>query len=80
MAETDGPRPPDGEIPLGLAGFLEEEVEFTRLMGRVHRSIERRQLSGQAVELAATGLTGVLIEYLRALLSAFGAGKGARRE
>lgn len=79
MAESEVPHPPEGEIPLGLAGFLEEDVEFTRLMGRVHRSIERRELSGQAVDFAAVGLTGVLLEYLRALFAAFSGGKGTRR-
>lgn len=79
MAESDGPRPPASETPLGLAGFLEEDVEYTRLMGRVHRSIERRELSGQAVDFAAVGLTGVLLEYLRALFAAFSGKKGPRR-
>lgn len=79
MAESDVPRPPDSETPLGLAGFLEEDVELTRLMGRVHRSIERRELSGQAVDFAAVGLTGVLLEYLKALFAVFSGGKGTRR-
>jgi hypothetical protein len=79
MAESDTPRPSDGDPPLGLASYLEEDVEFTRLMGRVHRSIERRELSGQAVDFAAIGLTGVLLEYLRALFAAFSGGKGTRR-
>lgn len=79
MAESDPPRPADGEAPLGLAGFLEEDVEYRQLMRRVHRSIERRELSGQAVDFAAVGLTGVLLEYLRALFAALGTRKGTRR-
>jgi hypothetical protein len=79
MADQAPPGAPDGERPLGLAGFLEEDVESGRLMGRVHRSIQRRELSGQAVDFAAIGLTGVLLEYLRAIFGAFSGGKGTRR-
>jgi hypothetical protein len=79
MAEPVPPPQGDEDRPLGLAGFLDEDVEFSRLLGRVHRSIERRELSGQAVELAAVGLTGVLLEYLKALFGAFGRKKGTRR-
>lgn len=74
--------PPAGEPreePLGLAGFLEEDVEWHRLMTRVHRSIARRELSGQAVELAAHGVTGVVLEYLKAFFDMFGKTGGGRR-
>jgi hypothetical protein len=63
--------PPDDDRPLGLAPFLDEDVEFRALVGRVHRSIARREASAQA---------GVLVEYLRALFEAFGGrGRGGRR-
>lgn len=65
MAET----PPDDDRPLGLAGILDEGAGWQRLMGRVHRSIERRELSGQAVEFSVEALAGVLVEYLKALAS-----------
>ncbi len=77
MAETpvdDAPTEP----PLGLAGFLDEDAEWGRLMARVHHSIARRELSGQAVELGARGLTGVLLEYLRAIVDVC-SGTGDRR-
>ncbi|HUU36520.1 MAG TPA: mechanosensitive ion channel domain-containing protein [Vicinamibacterales bacterium] len=48
------------EQPLGLAALLDEEGEWQRLMARVHRSIERRELSGQAVEFSVEALGGVL--------------------
>ena len=66
MAEAP---PPDDDRPLGLAGILDEEVEWNRLMTRVHRSIERRELSGQAVEFSVQALAAVLVEYLEALAS-----------
>lgn len=72
MADT----PPD-EPPLGLAGLLDEDVEWQHLMARVHRSIERRELSGQAVEFSVEALTSVLVEYLKALAS-FMPGSGGR--
>jgi len=72
------PEEPRDDQPLGLAGFLEEDAEWGRLMARVHQSIARRELSGQAVELGAHGITGVLMEYLRAIFEAFG-GTGDRR-
>ncbi len=72
--------PPDDDRPLGLAPFLDEDVEFRALVGRVHRSIARREASAQAVELTMQGFTGVLVEYLRALFEAFGGrGRGGRR-
>ena len=74
--ETPAPAP--GERPLGLAPFLDEDVEVRALLGRVHRSIARREASGQVVELTMHGLTGVLVEYLRAIVEAFG-GRGGRR-
>lgn len=77
MADTPPDMPPADERPLGLAGILDEEAEWQRLMGRVHRSIERRELSGQAVELSVGALTVVLAEYLRALAS-FVPGSGGR--
>ncbi len=73
MADT----PPDGERPLGLAGILDEEAEWHRPMGRVHRSIERRELSGQAVEFSMGALAGALVEYLKAIAS-FTPGSGGR--
>lgn len=81
MADPTPPPPPDPPEPplLGLAEYLDEDAEWSRLMGRVHRSIARREVSGQAVELAATGLTGVVLEYLRALIAAFTGEKGSRR-
>lgn len=75
MAET----PPDDERLLGLAGILDEDVEWQRLMGRVHRSIERRELSGQAVEFSVTALTSVLVEYLKALASLMPGAGGRNR-
>lgn len=71
--------PPGDDRPLGLARFLDEEAEWRALMGRVHRSIARREASGQAVELTMQGLTGVVVEYLRALVEAFGQGRSGRR-
>jgi hypothetical protein len=78
MAEPPVPGEPRDE-PLGLAGFLEEDVEWNQLMSRVHRSIARRELSGQAVELGAHGLTGVVLEYLKAFFELFGGTGGGRR-
>ena len=78
MAEPPVPDEPRDE-PLGLAGFLEEDVEWQRLMTRVHQSIARRELSGQAVELGAHGFTGVVLEYLKAFLELFGGTRGGRR-
>ncbi len=71
--------PPDDERPLGLAGVLDEEAEWSRLMARVHQSIARRELSGQAVELGAHGFTGVVLEYLKAIFEMFGGTGGGRR-
>lgn len=80
MAETPAPPPGDDERPLGLAPFLDEDVEFRALIGRVHRSIARREVSGQAVELTMHGVAGVVVEYLRAIFEAFGGrGRGGRR-
>lgn len=80
MADSTPPTPEPEPPLLGLAGYLdEEEVEWSRLLARVHRSIARREVSGQAVELAATGMTGVVLEYLRAIFAAFGGDKGSRR-
>lgn len=73
------PEPPGNEPPLGLAGYLDEEVEWRALMGRVHRSIARREASAQAVEFTMHGLAGVVVEYLRACLDGFGRGRGGRR-
>lgn len=80
MADPPAQDPPDEPL-LGLAGALEEDGDegLERLLGRVHRSIARRELSGQAVDLAAVGLTGVLLEYVRAIFEALGIGKGSRR-
>lgn len=78
MAEPPVPGEPRDE-PLGLAGFLEEDVEWNRLMSRVHRSIARRELSGQAVELGTHGFTGVVLEYLKAFFELFGGSGGGRR-
>ena len=78
MAEPPVPDEPRDE-PLGLAGFLEEDVEWQRLMTRVHQSIARRELSGQAVELGARGFTGVVLEYLKAFFELFGGTRGGRR-
>lgn len=61
--------PPPDDRPLGLAPLLDDEGDWTRLLSRVHRSIERRELSGQAVELSMTALASVLVEYLKALAS-----------
>lgn len=72
MAET----PQDDERPLGLAGILDEEAEWQRLMGRVHRSIQRRELSGQAVEFSVEALASVLVEYLKALASLLPGSRG----
>ena len=77
MADTPPERPPDEERPLGLAGILDEEAEWQRLMARVHRSIERRELSGQAVEFSMGALAGALVQYLTALAS-FLPGSGGR--
>lgn len=80
MADSpESPGPPDDDRPLGLAGYLDEEAEWEGLMGRVHRSIARREASGQAVELTMQGLTGIVIEYVRAIVEAFGSGRGGRR-
>ncbi|MFN7977122.1 MAG: hypothetical protein U0P30_03240 [Vicinamibacterales bacterium] len=80
MADAPAPPPVDDERPLGLAPYLDEDVEFRALIGRVHRSIARREVSGQAVELTMHGLTGVLVEYLKAIFEAFGGrGRGGRR-
>lgn len=80
MAETPLPPPADDERPLGLAPYLDEDVEFRALIGRVHRSIARREVSGQAVELTMHGVAGVVVEYLRAIFEAFGGrGRGGRR-
>lgn len=64
--------------PLGLAEYLDEEVEWRALMGRVHRSIARRDAAGQAVEFTAHGVTGVVVEYLCAAVEAWGRGRGGR--
>lgn len=80
MTETAGPPPGDDERPLGLAPYLDEDVELRALIGRVHRSIARREVSGQAVELTMHGLSAVLVEYLKAIFEAFGGrGRGGRR-
>lgn len=80
MAEAPVPPPVDDERPLGLAPYLDEDVEFRALIGRVHRSIARREVSGQAVELTMHGVAGVVVEYLRAIFEAFGGrGRGGRR-
>lgn len=78
---ADPTPPPESEPPLlGLAGYLDEdEVEWSRLLARVHRSIARREVSAQAVELATTGVTGVVLEYLKAIFAAFSGDKGSRR-
>lgn len=81
MAEAPppgAPEPVDDEA-LGLAGYLDEDAEWQALMARVHRSIARRELSGQAVELGAHGLGAVLLEYLKALAEIFGNAGGRRR-
>lgn len=80
MADAPAPPPVDDERPLGLAPYLDEDVEFRALIGRVHRSIARREVSGQAVELTMHGVAGVVVEYLRAIFEAFGGrGRGGRR-
>jgi hypothetical protein len=63
MAEPPSP----DDRPLGLAPLLDDGGDWARLLSRVHRSIERRELSGQAVELSMTALASVLVEYLKAL-------------
>lgn len=78
MADAPATPPGDDERPLGLAPYLDEDVEFRALIGRVHRSIARREVSGQAVELTMHGVAGVVVEYLRAIFEAFG-GRGGRR-
>lgn len=78
MADETPPTEPTEPPLMGLAGYLDEDVEWSRLMTRVHRSIARREVSGQAVELVTTGFTGVILEYLRALFAAF-SGEGRRR-
>lgn len=78
MAEPPLPDDPRDES-LGLAGFLDEDVEWNRLMRRVHRSIARRELSGHAVELGTHGFTGVVLEYLKAFFETFGGTGGGRR-
>lgn len=71
-------RPPGDDTPLGLAPLLDEnDAEWPQLMGRVHRSIARREMSSQAVEFSVEALTGVLLEYLKALAS-FLPGSGGR--
>lgn len=80
MADETKTPPPGDERPLGLAGFLEEEeAEWQGLMSRVHNSIARREVAGQAVELGMQGWTSVLIEYLKAVFGAFGGSGGKRR-
>lgn len=81
MAEVPTPDAPEAvdDEPLGLAGYLDEEAEWQALMTRVHRSIARRELSGQAVELGVHGLSAVLLEYLKALAEIFGNAGGRRR-
>lgn len=70
--------PPGDEAPLGLAPLLDEDdAEWARLMGGVHRSIARREMSSQAVEFSVEALAGVLVEYLKALAS-FLPGSGGR--
>ena len=78
MAEPPVPDEPRDE-PLGLAGFLDEDVEWHRLMTRVHRSIARRELSGQAVELGTHRFTGVVLEYHKAIFGVFSGTGGGRR-
>lgn len=76
----DTPLPdPAPETPLGLGEYLDEETEWTRFVAGVHRSIARRELSGQAVELGAQGLTGVMLEYLQAVVDVVGGTGGRRR-
>ena len=70
---------PDDDRPLGLASILDEEAEWQRLMSGVHRSIERRELSGQAVEFSLQALAGVLVEYLKALASLLPGSGGRNR-
>ncbi len=79
VAEPTAPDETPEAQPLGLAGFLDEEAEWAGLMTRVHRSIARRELSGQAVELGAHGLTSVVLEYLRAIFDVLGGTGGKRR-
>lgn len=70
---------PGDDRPLGLASLLDEEAEWHRLMSGVHRSIERRELSGQAVEFSVGALAGVLVEYLKALASLLPGSGGRNR-
>ncbi len=70
---------PGGDRPLGLANILDEDAEWQRLMSGVHRSIERRDLSGQVVELSVEALGGVLVEYLKALASLLPGSGGRNR-
>ncbi len=70
---------PDDDRPLGLASILDEEAEWQRLMSGVHRSIERRELSGHAVEFSVQALAGVLVEYLKALASLLPGSGGRNR-
>ena len=79
MADAPPDLPPADDRPLGLAGILDEEAEWQRLMGGVHRSIERRELSGQAVEFSVGALAGVLVEYLKALASLLPGSGGRNR-
>lgn len=75
---SDGPLP-DDEALIGLADLLDEEVEWQRLLHRVRRSIERRELSGHAVELGCEAFTSVLVEYLKAITAfAQSQGQGGR--
>lgn len=76
---SDGRPPDDGDGLIGLAALLDEDVEWQRLLGKVRRSIERRELSGQAVELGCEALTSVLVEYLKAVTTTTPVPGGRRR-
>ncbi len=71
MSEAPPGLPPHDDRPLGLASALDEDVQWQGLMSAVHRSIERRETSAQAVEFSVEALAGVLVEYLKAIVAAF---------
>jgi hypothetical protein len=52
-----------------LAAALVEGEAGVDLVGQVRRTIQRRQLSGQAIELFVDGVRDVCLKYLRLLFT-----------
>ncbi|MGI9626493.1 MAG: hypothetical protein ACR2QM_06635 [Longimicrobiales bacterium] len=65
MTSSDDFTPgPDDERPIAALATLVEDVPET-LRGRIHRSIERRTLAGDVVELTFNQILQVFLEFLK---------------